>query len=271
MLIPIGEFSKMTHLSVRQLRNYHEAGLLQPAAVDPVTGYRSYALDQVERARTIRMLRAVEMPVAMVAETLDGDRTAAIERHLTELERTVRDHGAAIAELREELAGTPAPAVELRAAPAQRVLAARARVARDDIDAWCAATYPELAERAARAGAWPSGPAGADYAEPFFADNAGAVTAWLPVAEPTRTGRAAPQELPGGRYAVAVHRGAYSFDRTYAALGRALHDDSHPLGVEPAAGAVREIYLVGPDKTHDPTQWITEVCWPVRPRTDERK
>ncbi|MGY1836304.1 MerR family DNA-binding transcriptional regulator [Blastococcus sp. SYSU DS0510] len=34
----IGDFSRMTYLSVKALRHYHETGLLQPAAVDPDTG-----------------------------------------------------------------------------------------------------------------------------------------------------------------------------------------------------------------------------------------
>jgi hypothetical protein len=38
--LSIGDFSQITHLSVKTLRRYHEAGLLQPAEVDPHTGYR---------------------------------------------------------------------------------------------------------------------------------------------------------------------------------------------------------------------------------------
>ena len=40
--LTIGEFSAVTQLSVRTLRRYHEAGLIEPAAVDAVTGYRYY-------------------------------------------------------------------------------------------------------------------------------------------------------------------------------------------------------------------------------------
>jgi len=41
-MLAIGEFSRMTHLSVRTLRRYHEVGLLEPEVVDPFTGYRYY-------------------------------------------------------------------------------------------------------------------------------------------------------------------------------------------------------------------------------------
>src|SRR3954469_14130597 len=42
--VTIGEFSGITHLSIKTLRRYHEAGLLEPAHVDPRTGYRYYSL-----------------------------------------------------------------------------------------------------------------------------------------------------------------------------------------------------------------------------------
>ena len=42
-LLSIGRFARLTGLSIGALRHYHELGLLQPAAVDPMTGYRSYA------------------------------------------------------------------------------------------------------------------------------------------------------------------------------------------------------------------------------------
>ena len=56
-LVTIGEFSRMTHLSVKALRHYHDVGVLEPAAVNPDTGYRSYDLSQVPAAQVIRRLR----------------------------------------------------------------------------------------------------------------------------------------------------------------------------------------------------------------------
>ena len=44
-VLTIGEFSQLTHLSVRTLRRYHEATLLEPAVVDESTGYRYYGVD----------------------------------------------------------------------------------------------------------------------------------------------------------------------------------------------------------------------------------
>ena len=48
--IGIGDFARMTLLSVKALRHYHEVGLLTPAAIDPASGYRRYDLSQVATA-----------------------------------------------------------------------------------------------------------------------------------------------------------------------------------------------------------------------------
>ena len=52
--LPIGDFSRATHLSVKMLRHYHELGLLEPAGVDADSGYRRYAAEQIVTAQVIR-------------------------------------------------------------------------------------------------------------------------------------------------------------------------------------------------------------------------
>jgi DNA-binding transcriptional MerR regulator len=89
--LTIGDFSRITHLSVKMLRRYHEAGLLVPVDVDGQTGYRYYSTDQVPTAQVIRRFRDLGMPVREVREivaTADPDeRSALISRHLERLER----------------------------------------------------------------------------------------------------------------------------------------------------------------------------------------
>src|SRR4029078_8643175 len=61
--VTIGDFSRMTHLSVKALRHYHEIGLLEPVAVSPESGYRLYDVDQVPTAQVIRRLKDLGMPL----------------------------------------------------------------------------------------------------------------------------------------------------------------------------------------------------------------
>lgn len=70
-LMPIGVFAQRSGLTSSALRFYADSGLLPPAEVDPVTGYRYYAADQLARATTLRQLREIAMPLAAVEAVLD--------------------------------------------------------------------------------------------------------------------------------------------------------------------------------------------------------
>ncbi|MEU6221236.1 MerR family transcriptional regulator [Streptomyces sp. NPDC047022] len=77
-LLTIGTFAKASRLSPKALRLYDELGLLTPARVDPVTGYRLYAPQQLEQARLVAWLRRLGMPLARIQRvcTLDAGRAA---------------------------------------------------------------------------------------------------------------------------------------------------------------------------------------------------
>lgn len=77
-LLTIGAFARASRLSPKALRLYDELGLLTPARVDPVTGYRHYALGQLEHARLVAWLRRLGMPLARIRELggLDGPAAA---------------------------------------------------------------------------------------------------------------------------------------------------------------------------------------------------
>lgn len=66
----IGQFSRRSGITVGQLRHYHEVGLLQPAYVDPESGYRYYAAAQTEAAEVIAILRSIDMPVRDIQRLL---------------------------------------------------------------------------------------------------------------------------------------------------------------------------------------------------------
>jgi DNA-binding transcriptional MerR regulator len=67
----IGRFARRTGLSIGALRHYDETGLLRPARVDPDTGYRYYAEEQLDPARLIAALRDLDVPLALIREVLD--------------------------------------------------------------------------------------------------------------------------------------------------------------------------------------------------------
>ncbi|QFQ96991.1 MerR family transcriptional regulator [Streptomyces phaeolivaceus] len=64
--LTIGAFAKASRLSPKALRLYDELDLLRPARVDPDTGYRYYAAEQLEQARLVAWLRRLGMPLARI-------------------------------------------------------------------------------------------------------------------------------------------------------------------------------------------------------------
>lgn len=57
MVLKIGDFSRLTFVSVKTLRYYDELGLLRPVRVDEFTGYRYYSADQLPRLNRILALK----------------------------------------------------------------------------------------------------------------------------------------------------------------------------------------------------------------------
>ena len=57
-MLKIGEFSKLSHLTIKTLRFYEKEDLLKPAYIDERTGYRFYETSQLERAAKIKAYTA---------------------------------------------------------------------------------------------------------------------------------------------------------------------------------------------------------------------
>lgn len=66
-MFKIGDFSKLTRVSVRMLRYYDEVGLFKPAKIDDFTGYRYYSAKQISDINLIVSLRDMGFNVADIA------------------------------------------------------------------------------------------------------------------------------------------------------------------------------------------------------------
>jgi DNA-binding transcriptional MerR regulator len=265
--LPIGDFSRATHLSVKTLRHYHQVGLLTPADVDADTGHRRYTTDQIPSAQVIRRFRALEMPLDDIRAVLHAPdpptRNALIATHLSRLEESLARTQQAAASLRELLqprhSGGSA-VIEHRSVPPAPAATVREVIDVADLVAWYHGAMGELygtllAQRLA-----PAGPAGGVYASELFSDERGEAMVFVPCAEAVRsTGRVAAVVVPGAELAVITHTGPHEeMDRAYGELGTYVAD--HALAVD---GPVREYYVVGGHETADESLWRTEIGWPI--------
>ncbi|MGH9133255.1 MAG: MerR family transcriptional regulator [Ilumatobacteraceae bacterium] len=270
-LLTIGEFSKMTYLSVKALRHYHDVGLLEPVEIDTGTGYRRYSTAQVSTAQAIRRFRELDMPIEQVRAVLEApdpaSRNEAIVAHLERMQRQLERTQSTVASLQTLLEDVHrTSAVTRRSIGPVATLAITGSVEFDASGDWCGAAFDELHDRLDAARVAPAGHDGALYFSDFFELGHGRVVAFVPVDREVQAGeRSVNLELPAVDVAVLVHEGPFAdLDRTYGALG--THVALQRVGVD---GPIREHYVVaGADI--DPADHRTEVCWPITGRPNPR-
>ncbi|MCP2322283.1 DNA-binding transcriptional MerR regulator [Hamadaea flava] len=91
-LLTIGQAARLAGVTAMALRHYDAIGLLRPAVVDPATGYRRYEQDQVDQARRIRQLRALDLPLDVVRRLLESDLDTvreALRQHRTRVDARI--------------------------------------------------------------------------------------------------------------------------------------------------------------------------------------
>jgi AraC family transcriptional regulator len=149
--------------------------------------------------------------------------------------------------------------IKTRKLSPRRTAVLRVSSSPDEVGAAFREALPEVADCVSRQGVGIDGPPFARFFD--YGDEGADFEAGFPVSAPVRAeGRVEPGELPGGRAAITVHRGAYEdLQRAHDALGEwVLAHDHDP------AGPVWEVYVTGPQQHEDPARWETEVVWPLR-------
>lgn len=89
-IFKIGEFSKLTQVSIRMLRYYDETGLLKPAQIDKFTGYRLYSVDQIPLLHKIIFLRDSGFQVSEIVTILSNGSKDFIVRQLIDKQNEIQ-------------------------------------------------------------------------------------------------------------------------------------------------------------------------------------
>jgi DNA-binding transcriptional MerR regulator len=264
-LVSIGDFSRMTLLTVKALRHYQQVGLLEPARVDSCSGYRYYRPEQVGEARLIRRLRDLDLPVEDVRAVLrapdEASRNAVLVEHLDRMSRQLAQVQDTVDSLRRMLSGDGDPVeVSRRDETGGPAVVIRGWVDGDSAISWWLEAFTELHRLLRTAGLRRRGPDGAEFPSEWFTEGAAEVRVFVPVDRlPTPSGRVEAVTLPTARHAVARHAGPMvDLDGAYSALGRTVVEQA--LATD---GPIVERYLPVGDP-EDLLAHHTEVCWPVR-------
>src|SRR5512137_2728388 len=101
-MFKIGDFSRLCRVPVSALRYYADLGLLEPAAVDPASGYRFYAAAQLTRVNRIVALKDLGLTLEEIRTVLDQGLGGDELRGMLRLKRA--EAGRRLAEEQERLA-----------------------------------------------------------------------------------------------------------------------------------------------------------------------
>jgi DNA-binding transcriptional MerR regulator len=264
----IGEFSRITGLTVKALRFYHECGLLQPATVDPGSGYRYYAPAQVERARVIAQLRELDFTLEEIGALLAGEhdspklleRLEAKHKHLESLARHAHAQAAALRNLirheREmgEIMQTTMFEVEEKVLEPMLIAGVRLKGKYSE----CGQGFARVARALGRSLA---GKCFLLHYDDDYAEEADYETCF-PVRRAKPVDGISIRELPGGRCISLVHKGPYEqLSRSYARVAEYAKGKGYEI-VRPT----REIYLKGPGMIFrgNPNNYLTEIQMLIR-------
>lgn len=267
-LVPIGRFATTTRLSVKALRHYDEIGLLQPAHVDPDSGYRYYALGQANRAEAIRVLRGVDMPLEQIAEVLqaiDGSPDVVrkvLDEHRRHLSDELDRHRRMLAFLERLLTDEETLMsydITVQTLPATTIASVREHTSLEEIGTALEAGFGRVFGALAQRGQSPAGAPLVIYHE-MSADDPGEIEIAIPCAGRDDLDQGvAVRTLDEVDAAVTIHHGPYvQIAPAYHALTTWMAEHGHE-----AAGPPREVYITDPEQVPE-DKLQTRIEWPIR-------
>jgi len=270
-MLSIGHFARHSRVSVRMLRHYDAIGLLQPAYVDQVTGYRSYDAEQLSRLNRIVALKDLGFTLQQVQSILDDivsveELRGMLRLRQAELQSQIVTDTARLTQVEARLqiiereGAMLADDVQIKRIPGVRVAELTGTAAGfepESISPVIQPLYDELYGRLDRARLLPTGPAIAYYEDSPYGDGV-LVHATLAVnVDPSHEHEFTIVDLPHiEQAATIVHHGPMdNVMPTIQTLARWIDENGYR-----SAGYNRELYIECGDNRD---AWVTELQEPI--------
>ena len=275
MMLKIGDFSKLSRISIRMLRYYDEAGLLRPESVDSFTGYRQYSVSQLVQAGRIQALKQMGFGTQRISEILNRyTHPEELESFLLQQRKTILAEQVSLEERLLALDSTLERLrkdgtimeyqVNLKTLPERYVASVRMTLP----------AYPSEGELWRVMGQETHSlhmqDANPPYALVIYHDGEFREHTVDLEAQKAVVGQYADTEhvtfkiAPSVQYAGAVFKGGYDkIGQVNQAVAQWISDNGYEMD-----GLSFNLYYVSPKETDNPDEYVTEVCYPVRKRSD---
>jgi DNA-binding transcriptional MerR regulator len=269
-MIKIGDFARLSQVSVVTLRYYDEVNLLKPVRVEPFSGYRFYSADQLPLLNRILALKdlgfSLEQIKLMLADGLTPEQLrgmlmmqrSEVEKRLAdEQERLVRiEARLRQIELEDKM---PTYDVVVKTVPAMLVAARRVTIpTNDQVPQYLGPAFTEAYDYVRQHGAKDTGPCLALWHSPADVYENEDAEAIVPIDRPLNgTERVNVYELPSTQVAAVVHHGDFQdFTQGHAALLEWVDANGYRI-----VGPYREVYIK--HEKGDLSDTTTEIQYPV--------
>lgn len=274
-MLKIGDFSKLSRITVRMLRHYDEIGLLVPLAIDERSGYRYYGEEQLLTANKIQLLKNLGFSLFVIKEALTNfNNCDEMEKLLKlrqkellsqeyELCKRIKLVESALKNLKKE-GNFMNYVVNFKTIPPLYVASARKVIANymAEGELW-ATLMPEIEKQKCKA-ATPCYPMAVYHDKEFVDKNADVEVRFAVTGSYNDTANVKFKTVPQADVASCIFKGGYD---QIAAVNQAIAKWAIENGYE-FNGAAFWIYHKSPYETKNPQDYVTEVCFPVRRREE---
>jgi effector-binding domain-containing protein len=270
-MFKIGDFSRLSRISVKALRYYDEIGLLKPVKVDQFTGYRYYSVDQLPRLNYISVLKDMGLSLEEIATLINNDLTPHQMRDIFilkkgELQQRVNEEQKRLEQVEKllqqiEKEGTmPDYKVVIKKVEPQLIASRRGTLpSYGDVGQFYGEIFKHLAKKFIFK---PAGPTVLICYDTEYKEKDVDVEVCVPIKKSIPgSDTVKVYELPGLEEAACIiYKGPYEgISEAYKALMAWIESNGYQI-----TGPDRELYLTSPYNTKDPAKYVTEIQFPVK-------
>jgi effector-binding domain-containing protein len=270
-MFKIGDFSRLNRISVKALRYYEDIGLLKPVKVDEFSGYRYYSAEQLPRLNQIAAFKELGLSLEEISEILNNSLTTLQIKDLFILKRAElrlkvsqeQDRLKRVEKLLEqiEMEGIMSNyQVVVKKVQPQIVASMRGILPTyADVGQFYGEIFKHLGKKFIFK---PAGPTILICYDGEYKEKDVDVEVVVPIKKLVSSSENVKvYELPGlEETASTIYKGSYeSIGEAYSTLMTWIQNNGYTVD-----GPDREIYLASPYDTKDPSQYVTEVQFPIK-------
>lgn len=268
-MFKIGDFSKLSSISIRMLRHYDKVELLQPEKVDEQNGYRYYSAAQLKKVNQIQTLKDMGFNIAAIKEIVESEnieviksqfvnRSAQIKEDMHNLQKQLRFLEDLLKTMREDFVEMNYH-VSLKEIPERKVASVR-KVIRSyncEGDLWSILMQEINVKNISIAN--PSYSIATFHDQEYKENDVDVEIQINILGEHENTKDVNFKKIDPSCVASITVNGSYEqMTAVNEAAAKWIETEGYEL-----AGPMFNIYHVSPAMESNPNKWVTEVCYPI--------